>query len=105
MAQWIALAAHGQWAMGSYPIRAIGVVRKGIRPKLLLRSRDNPVPKPTQKKAHFRVSHKAWRLLTDVRISYVALWVITATLLLLSFWVIYTQVKLHSLIGIQYKHE
>ena len=31
MAQWIALVAHGQWVVGSNPIRVIGGVRKGIR--------------------------------------------------------------------------
>ena len=30
MAQWIALAAHGQWVVGSNTIRDIGGVRKGI---------------------------------------------------------------------------
>ena len=33
VAQWIRLAAHGQWVVGSNPIRAIGGVRKGIRPQ------------------------------------------------------------------------
>ena len=32
VAQWIALAAHGQWAVGSEPIKVIVDVRKGIRP-------------------------------------------------------------------------
>ena len=44
MAQWIRPAAHGQWVVGSNPIRAIGGVRKGIRPQLLLCSKDKPVP-------------------------------------------------------------
>ena len=30
VAQWIALVAHGQWVVGSNPIRGIGGVRKGI---------------------------------------------------------------------------
>ena len=37
VAQGIALAAHGQWVVGSYPIRVIGGVRKGIRPPVLQR--------------------------------------------------------------------
>ena len=59
MAQWIALAAHGQWAVGSEPIKVIGDARNGMvmpgtasNHKILLCSRDNPVPKPAQKKAH-----------------------------------------------------
>ena len=32
VAQWIALAAHGQWAVSSEPIKVVGDVRKGIRP-------------------------------------------------------------------------
>ena len=51
VAQWIRLAAHGQWVVGSNPIRAIGGVRKGIRPQLLLCSKDKSVPRPAQKKA------------------------------------------------------
>ena len=43
--------AHGQWVVGSNPIRAIGGVRKGIRPQLLLRSKDKSAPRPAQKKA------------------------------------------------------
>ena len=51
--QWIALAAHGQWVVGSNPIRVIGGVRKGIRPKLLLCSSDKKQSKdPLRKKAH-----------------------------------------------------
>ena len=51
VARWIALAAHGQWVVGSNPIRVIGGVRKGIRPQLLLYSKDKSVPRPTQKKS------------------------------------------------------
>ena len=51
MAQWIALAAHGQWFVGSIPIKVIGCVRKGIRPQLLLCSKDKSVPRPAHKKS------------------------------------------------------
>ena len=51
MAQWIRLVAHGQWGVGASPIRAIGGVRNGIRPQLLLCSKDKSVPRPAQKKA------------------------------------------------------
>ena len=44
MAQWIALAAHDQWVVGSHPIRVIVGVRKDIPPQLLLCSKDNSVP-------------------------------------------------------------
>ena len=50
MAQWIALAAHGQWVVVSNPIRVIDGIRKGIRPQLLLCSKDKSVPRPAQKK-------------------------------------------------------
>ena len=60
----ITLAAHGQWVVGSNPIRVIGRVRKGIKPQFLLRSKHKSVPRPTQKKARLRVSHKIWRLKT-----------------------------------------
>ena len=52
VAQWIALAAHGQWVVGSNPIRVIGGVRKGIRPQLLLCSKGKSVPSqdPLRKK-------------------------------------------------------
>ena len=58
MAQWIVLTAHGRWVVGSNPIRVIGGVRKGIRPQMLLCSKDKSVPRPAQKKAQFRVSHR-----------------------------------------------
>ena len=35
MAQWIVLAAHGQWYVCSNPIRVIGRAMKGIGPQLL----------------------------------------------------------------------
>ena len=37
MAQWIALAAHGQWVVGLNPISVIGGVRKGIIAPVLQR--------------------------------------------------------------------
>ena len=43
MTQWIALAAYGQWVMGSNITRVIGGVRKGILPSLLLCSKDKSV--------------------------------------------------------------
>ena len=49
MAQWIALAAHGQWVVGSLPTSVIGGVRKDIRPQLLLCSKDKSVPRSAQK--------------------------------------------------------
>ena len=61
MAQWIALAAHGQWVVGSLQTSVIGGVIKDIRPQLLLCSKDKSVPRPAQKKSQFRVSHRVWR--------------------------------------------
>ena len=52
----MALTTHGQWIMGSTPIRVISGARKGIWPQLLLYSNDNLVPRPTQKNSHFMVS-------------------------------------------------
>ena len=49
VAQWITLATQGQKVVGSTPIRIIGGVRKGIRPQLLLCSKDKSVPRPAQK--------------------------------------------------------
>ena len=46
MAQWVALAAHSQWVVGSNPIRVIGGVRKDILQLLLLGSKDKLVPRP-----------------------------------------------------------
>ena len=66
VAQWIALATYGQWVVGSYPIRVISGVRKGIRPQFLLCSKDKSVLRPAQKKANYRVSHRVWRLYTGV---------------------------------------
>ena len=60
--RWIALAAHGHWVVSSNPIRVIGGVRKGIQPQLLLCSKDKVIPRPAQKEAQFRVSHRVWRL-------------------------------------------
>ena len=65
MAQWVALGPNGEWVMGLNPIRVIGDVRKGIRPQLLLCSKDKSVPTHGQKKAHFRVSHMVWRFQMD----------------------------------------
>ena len=62
VAQWIRLAAHGQWVVGSNPIRAVGGVRKGIRPQLLLCTKDKSVPRPAQKKSPIRVFLRVWRL-------------------------------------------
>ena len=62
----IRLAAHGQWVLGLKPIRVIGRVRKGIKPQFLLCSKHKSVPRSTQKNARLRVSHKVWRLKTDV---------------------------------------
>ena len=58
MAQRIALAAHGQWVVGSKPTRVIGGVRKGIHTQLLLCSKDKSVLRPILKKARHRVSHR-----------------------------------------------
>ena len=44
-------SAWGSWSMGSNP-RVIGDVRKGIRPQLLLCSKDISVPRPAQKNTH-----------------------------------------------------
>ena len=55
---WIVLTAHGQWVVGLHSIRAIGGVSKGIRPQMLLCSKDKSVPRPAHKKAQFRVSHR-----------------------------------------------
>ena len=49
MTQWIALAAYGQWVMGSIPTRVIGGVRKGILPPLLLCSNDKSVARLRKK--------------------------------------------------------
>ena len=45
MPQWIALAAHGLWVVGSNPTRVIGDVRKGIQPHLLRCCKVKSVPK------------------------------------------------------------
>ena len=67
VAQGIALAAHGQWVVGSYPIKVIGGVRKGIRPQFLLCApKTNQSQDPHRKKANYRVSHRVWRLYTGV---------------------------------------
>ena len=47
--QRIALAAHGQWVMGSNITRVIGGVRKGILPSLLLCSKDKSVARLRKK--------------------------------------------------------
>ena len=57
MAQFIILTAHGQWVVGG--------VRKGIRPQLLLCSKDNQSEDPLTK-TQIRVSHRLRRLYTDV---------------------------------------
>ena len=52
VAQWIRLAAHGQWVVGSNPIRAIDGVRKGIRPQFSCAPKTNQSQdQPAQKKA------------------------------------------------------
>ena len=69
MAQWIALAARGRWAVGLNPIRVIGGARRAYNHnQLLLCSRVTPVPRIAQKKPQFRVFHRVWRLLKDVSI-------------------------------------
>ena len=62
MAEWIVLGAHGLWVMGINPIKAVGGVRKCIRPQLLLSSSIKPVPRPT---LGFHTGY-GWRLETDV---------------------------------------
>ena len=54
MAQWIALAAHGQCLMGSNVIRVFAGIRKGIRPQLCLCSKEKSVSRPAQKKIPIR---------------------------------------------------
>ena len=66
VAQWIALAAHGQWVVGWNPISVIGGVRKVIRLYLLLCSRYNLVPRPAQKKPTTGFLTGLWGLKTDM---------------------------------------